>query len=510
MLRAAASVAAIALITAGGASAEVVARGIQDGLLALDAKGAPEVAWVHHSTLFIGTRPGPHRWVRAATASVPPGSSAVAFEIGAAGPVALVQSGDDRTIELVRRRSVGWQTIRIAKVGALFRLGWPGLALDRKGQPVVAYTRWNAPTLKSRLLISRVDAKGHISTRRITQEGFPKSFVPPPAEPLLFGDVAHVVESYGYRGVVGTIEWFPKKKDWVGLGLDAGIGDYPVGPVFAGLSANGVLHAAWTESMLSFDFEAAPVTLVERHRFASSVFVLDRALTSALVLPSTGPEVAANQWIGESDFGSLGDAELWAGTIVRGRSKAEVDGWISGFASSRRARPVAGRPGRAALVPRAGAGDDPGVDRGRGRRRIGLAQRPRGRCVQRHRDHLPRAPWRVAHGGRAGSDQRRRVLVRRRSADAAARLPRGLHGPLDGRAVRGAATQARRVERLAAGADGLAEGLPLVAEPAPGAGCRQQLGADEQRPHQRRPEGEPGDHQRRAHLGLIGWWWRSV
>ena len=333
MLRAAASVAAIALITAGGASAEVVARGIQDGLLALDAKGAPEVAWVHHSTLFIGTRPAAHRWMRAATASVPPGSSAVAFEIGAAGPVALVQSGDDRTIELVRRRSVGWQTIRIAKVGALFRLGWPGLALDRKGQPVVAYTRWNAPTLKSRLLISRVDAKGHISTRRITQEGFPKSFVPPPAEPLLFGDVAHVVESYGYRGVVGTIEWFPKKKDWVGLGLDAGIGDYPVGPVFAGLSANGVLHAAWTESMLSFDFEAAPVTLVERHRFASSVFVLDRALTSALVLPSTGPEVAANQWIGESDFGSLGDAELWAGTIVRGRSKAEVDGWISGFAA---------------------------------------------------------------------------------------------------------------------------------------------------------------------------------
>jgi hypothetical protein len=333
MLRAAASVAAIALITAGGASAEVVARGIQDGLLALDAKGAPQVAWVHHSTLFFATRAGPHRWTRTATASVPPGSSAVAFEIGAAGPVALVQSGDDRTIELVRRRSIGWQTVRIAKVGALFRLGWPGLVLDRKGLPVVAYTRWNAPTLKSRLLISRVDAKGNVATRRITQEGFPKSFVPPPAEPVLFGDVAHVVESYGYRGVVGTIEWFPKKKDWIGLGLDAGIGDYPVGPVYAGLSADGVMHAAWTESMLSFDFEAAPVTLVERHRFSSSEFVLDRALTGALALPTTGPEVAANQWIGESDLGSFGDAELWAGTIVRGRSKVELDGWISGFAA---------------------------------------------------------------------------------------------------------------------------------------------------------------------------------
>jgi hypothetical protein len=333
MLRSAACLAAIALVTAGGASAEVVARGVQDGLLALDAKGAPTVAWVHNSTLFVATRSVAHRWTRTAAASVPPGSSAVALDVGAAGPVALVQSGDDRTIELVRRQSVGWQTIRLARVGALFRLGWPGLALDRNGLPVIAYTRWNAPTLKSRLLVSRVDAKGGVSIRRITQEGFPKSFVPPPAEPMLFGDVAHVVESYGYRGVVGTIEWFPKKKDWIGLGLDAGIGDYPLGPVFAGLSPNGVMHAAWTESMLSFDFTAAPVTLVERHRFASSSFVLDRALTSALALPASGPEVAANQWIGAGDLGESGDAALWAGTVVRGRSRVELDGWISGFAA---------------------------------------------------------------------------------------------------------------------------------------------------------------------------------
>ena len=333
MLRSAACVAAIALVTAGGASAEVVARGVQDGLLALDAKGVPSVAWVRNSTLFISERPAPHSWTRTATASVPPGSSVVAFEIGAAGPVALVQSGDDRTVVLVRPRSVGWQTIRVAKVGALFRLGWPGLALDARGLPVIAYTRWNGPTLKSRLLVSRIDAKGHISTRRITQEGFPKSLVPPPATPVLFGNVVHVVESYGYRGVLGTLEWFPSRKTWIGLGLDAGLGDYPVGPVFAGLSRNGVMHAAWTESLLSFDLEAAPVTLVERHRFASSVFVLERALTSALALPATGPEVAANQWVSATDLGLEGDSNLWGGTVVRGRSKVELDGWISGYAA---------------------------------------------------------------------------------------------------------------------------------------------------------------------------------
>ena len=343
MLRSAASVAAIALVTAGGASAEVVARGVHDGMLALDAKGTPSAAWVHNSTLFLATRNGTGRWKRTATATVPAGSSVMAFEIGAAGPVLLAQSGDDRTMVLVRRRSIGWETIRIAKVGALFRLGWPGLALDRRGQPAISYTRWNGPTLKSRLLLSRVDAKGHISTRRITQEGFPKSLVPPPSAPVLFGDVAHAVESYGYRGVLGTIEWFPSKKTWIGLGLDAGIGDYPVGPVFAGLSPGGIMHAAWTESLLSFDNEAAPVTLVERRRFSSSAFVLDRALTSALALPSTGPEVAANQWISESDLGLVGDSNLWAGTIVRGRSKVELDGWIAGFA-------VAPRGGRDLLL----------------------------------------------------------------------------------------------------------------------------------------------------------------
>src|SRR4051812_41351664 len=121
MLRTAASVAAIALVTAGGASAEVVARGVQDGNLALDSKGVPSVVWVHNSTLFLATRTGPSRWTRTATASVPAASSVMAFAIGAAGPVVLVQSGDDRTMVLVRRRSIGWETIRIAKVGALFR-----------------------------------------------------------------------------------------------------------------------------------------------------------------------------------------------------------------------------------------------------------------------------------------------------------------------------------------------------------------------------------------------------
>lgn len=335
MLRSAALVAAIALAAAGGASAETVARGTGFGLLALDANGTPSVAYVHGATLVVATRAKPNDWVRADAASVPTGSSVMAFSIGAQGPVLLVGSADARRIYLVRRRSVGWQTVVVASVAARFRLGWPGLALDPRGLPVVSYTRWDGPTLKSRLLLDRIDAKGRIQTRRITAEGFPKCYIPPPSTPVLFGDKAHVIESYGYKGVVGTIEWYPDKKTWTGLGLDAGLGDWPLGPVLAGVR-HGVLHAAWTESLLTMDLTAAPVALASRRHFAATSYVLDRALATALALPSTGPEVAANQWVGSSDMGLEGDDDIWAGTVIRGATHIEVDGWIAGLAAAPR------------------------------------------------------------------------------------------------------------------------------------------------------------------------------
>jgi hypothetical protein len=330
MLRSAALGAAIALVAAGGASAEVVAPGVQDGFLALKGNAQPTVAFIRGTTLYVSTRLPAGRWTAAKAATVTAGSTVTAFEVGPRGPAVLVESADTRTLLLVRPQSVGWQTIRLARVAAApFRLGWPGLALDRRGLPVVAYTRWNGANLNSRLLVARVDAKGRLATHRITEEGFPKSLVPPPAAPVLFGNVVHVIESYGYRGVLGTLEWFPQRKSWLGFGLDSGVGDFPVGPVLAGLSPSGVLHAAWTESLTTFD--TAPVTLAVRRKIASSKFVLDRALVTALALPSTGPEVAANAWVGRADFGQTGDQYVWAGTIVRGKSTVEVDGWLAGL-----------------------------------------------------------------------------------------------------------------------------------------------------------------------------------
>ena len=301
-------------------------------MLALGANGTPSVAYVRGTKVVLSTRAGKDRWRATNIGSAPAGSQVKAFTVGSRGPVALVQSADGRRIFLVRRVPVGWQTIRIA--GSLppgVRLGWPGLALDKKGLPVVAYTRWNSANFNSRLLLVRVDARGKLTSKRITYEGFPQSYVPPPAKPVVVGGRIDVIESYGYHGVVGTIEWYPNKRTWTGLFLDAGVGDFPLGPVLALHSRTGRVYAAWTESMLGIG--EAPVTLAERGRLATSEFVLERALATGLALPASGPEVAANEWVDADELDLGGDAQLWAGTVVRGKEGIELDGWVAGFAA---------------------------------------------------------------------------------------------------------------------------------------------------------------------------------
>jgi hypothetical protein len=335
MLRASALAFGLALVAAGGSSAEIVARGVQDGMLALGANGTPYVAYVHGTKVVLTARTGKDRWRATNIGSAAAGSQVKAFTVGSRGPVALVQTADGRKIFLVRRVQVGWQTIRIAgSLAAGVRLGWPGLALDKKGLPVVAYTRWESANFKSRLLLVRVDARGKLTSKRITYEGFPQSYVPPPAKPVIVGGRIDVIESYGYHGVVGTIEWYPNKRTWTGLFIDAGVGDFPLGPVLALHGRTGRVYAAWTESMLGIG--EAPVTLAERGKLATAEFVLDRALATGLALPASGPEVAANEWVDAGELDLAGDAQVWAGTVVRAKEGIELDGWIAGFAASSR------------------------------------------------------------------------------------------------------------------------------------------------------------------------------
>lgn len=330
-LRRATVVLALIVVAVGDAGAEIVARDVQEGMLAVGANGRPSVAYVRGTNVVIATRVSAGRWREANVASVSAGSSVMDFRVGTKGPVALVQSADDRTLDLVRARGSAWQRIRlVGRLPARFVLGWPGLAL-RGGLPVVAYSRLDTATQNSQLVLARIDARGRIRSQRITAEGFPQSFVPPPAAPVFVRGRVHVIQSYGYRGVTGTIEWYPDGRTWTGLFIDVGIGDFPVGPVLGRTSSSGTVYAAWTQSLLSFGY--VPVTLVVRGRSTTSDFVLDRALTAALALTPSGPEIGANEWVASDELGLEGEDQVWAGTIVSGTSRVQLDGLVAGLAA---------------------------------------------------------------------------------------------------------------------------------------------------------------------------------
>src|SRR5947208_2277087 len=304
MVRAAALPFGLALIAAAGAPAEIVAHGVRDGMLALGPKGAPYVAYVKGGSLLIAERSASGRWSATKADSLTKGTQLMAFEVGAAGPVALTLSADNRRLVLVRRQLVGWQRIRIeGRLPARTLLGWPGLALDRRGHPFIGYTRWRFPSYNTRLTLATVNAAGRVRKEQITAEGFPKSYAPPPAKPVLIGGHVHVIESYGFRGVVGTLEWLRRKHTWIGNGLDAGIGDFPLGAVFGGVAPNHRLYAAWTESLSSFD-GAAPVALAEHGTVSITNLILDRALTTGLALAPWDPKLRRTSGSAQTTLGS--------------------------------------------------------------------------------------------------------------------------------------------------------------------------------------------------------------
>jgi hypothetical protein len=300
-------------------------------MLAVSPNGAPRVAYLRGSTLEIAMRRRTGAWQQERAARVAPGSSLVAFANGVEGPVALVRGPGARTLDVVLREGTGWRMISLARVPARERIGWPGLALQR-GLPTVAYSRWRQSTRQSLLVLTRIDARGRLHSVRITQSGFPKSFVAPPAVPVVIRGRTHVIESYGIDGAVGTIEWYPHKQSWTGQFIDGGIGDFPVGRLLGAAGGTGTLYAAWSQVLLSTG--EMPVALAVHGRSIESDVVLDRAVTTGLDVTSSGPEVAANEWVSADELGVPGDNVVWAGMVVAHRESVELDGWIGGLSSA--------------------------------------------------------------------------------------------------------------------------------------------------------------------------------
>lgn len=323
----------VALALAAGASGEVVAPRIQDGMLAVMPNGTPLVAYVRGTSLLVATRASRGHWRTTRARRIAAGSSLVAFAAGAAGPVALIEGAGERTLVLVRRSSRGWSAIPlVGRLPAGVGLGWPGLVLDRRGLPAVAYTRWQRPTHRSALLLARVDARGRVHSEHVTAEGFPKSHVAPPAAPVLVRGRMHVIESYGFEGAVGTIDWSRTKGTWEGQFIDAGVGDFPVGPLLAAVGPRGTVYAAWSQALLGTG--EMPVALAVRGRAISSDFILDRAVTTGLAATAAGPEVTANEWIAAGELGLPGNATAWAGELAGHGRTVELDGWIADLAAA--------------------------------------------------------------------------------------------------------------------------------------------------------------------------------
>ena len=325
---------ALALVVAGGASAEVVAPGVQDGMLATTRAGRPVVAYVLGTSLTIATRTGMRRWRTTRAASVARGSTVVALEAGAAGTVAVVQTADARRLLLVRQAGPGWAVTDLAgRLPTGTKLGWPGLALDLHGLAAVAYTRWRQDTHKSVLVLARLDRSGRVRAQQITQQGFPKSHVAPPAAPVFTRGALHVIETYGYDGAVGTIEWGPRpqRRGWSGQFLDSGLGDFPVGPLLTAVGPTGTVYAAWSEALLGTG--EYPVLLAANGRTIESDMLLTRALTTGLAASSSGVVVGANEWVAAAELGLGSGAVTWAGTIASRTAKAELDGWLADLAA---------------------------------------------------------------------------------------------------------------------------------------------------------------------------------
>jgi hypothetical protein len=321
------------LAVAGSASAELVAR-VPDGMIAVAPSGTPNVAFVRGQQLVLAQRTGPGRWDEQPL-RVARGSKLAAFKVGRAGPVAVVMGPGERSVNVLRRQGARWLTTRLTGgLGADVSVGWPGLALAASGVPIVAYTQWHSRTMNSQLILAKVDTRG-AHTQRITAGGWPKSYTPPPAAPVIVRNGAvHVVETYGVGGAVGTIEWIPRNRTWIGLYLSAGRGGFPIGPMFAANGRGGVVYAAWTEEFPGSLYGGFPVTLATHGREITEDIVSERGVTTGLAMTRNGPAVASNEWVAPDTwtFSLTEPTAVWAGTVT-GRGGSELDGRLAGLAA---------------------------------------------------------------------------------------------------------------------------------------------------------------------------------
>jgi hypothetical protein len=316
-------VAAVAALSPSVARAEIVPGATGSSVLAVSTAGTPSVAYLDDRGLVVTTRTA-SGW-RSTRVRLPVPATEAAVVSAAVGrdglAVVLVQDFVRRAVVVAWRRPQRWLVRQPARLAKGAQLGVGGLALERRGTPVVAYA-FRRSSGKTSLRLARIDARGRVTTREITKLGFPNSTTPPSATPHVTpGGVVRVVEAY----TSAVIDWFPEGRSWTGQFLFQSKLGSPLGRVLA-LAGPRSAVIAWTQDYPTF--AASWVYVQEGEPDGDPPQLLEHARLSALTLAEGRPEIAANDWV------EVGGWTTYAGMLAApGADPVELDGRVDGYAA---------------------------------------------------------------------------------------------------------------------------------------------------------------------------------
>lgn len=313
----------LGLAFAAPAQAELVGPAGTDAVLAVGTDGTPYVAVVRGNEVLLAKR-GASGWSAESIYSGP--ARLAGFAVGPGGAFnVLLEDPNSRWLTLVTSSAVTPIVRPGANVGLL---GPAGLALDARGAPVVAYTAMRGRAqpryggIPTYLRLARGQGK-QLRTSAITRKGFPQSYVPPAAAPVLVNGRIHVVETYKSA----AIEWMPKRNgDWVGQYLFLGLYGSPIGAIGAVAAPGAGVWSAWTQEYPEF---GEIHVLLNRRSDQVTDDIVQHGAFVALTLAGGQPEVAADDWV---DLGGFRD---YAGLITDpDGNTVELDGRLLGYVAT--------------------------------------------------------------------------------------------------------------------------------------------------------------------------------